>query len=93
MADGGCILGKLLGALLETDRVFCESFVSNLMAEFPHDPSRQTFDDGYFVVQYVAIVLGELAVTSKSDTVASMHPLSTFLDCENLSVELVDSVQ
>lgn len=66
MREGGVILGRLIAILMEVDTIFCESLVSNLMTEFPYDPSDLSDST---ILEYVAIVMGQLAIAAKNDSV------------------------
>lgn len=76
MSEGGNIIGELLKIMLRFNRVFCESFVSNLIAEFPSD--RSPFDSN-LVSEHAIIVLGRIAISVYDDTVhyARKRPLLT----------------
>lgn len=69
MKDGGSMLGELLKALLPVDRVFCESFASNLMIEFPNSSRRTVDQNESSMICKLAVISGNIAITVKDDTV------------------------
>lgn len=92
MSEGGNIIGELLKIMLRFNRVFCESFVSNLIAEFP---SGSLSLDDEVVSENVIIVLGRIAISVQDDTVfsATILSLQTFIDCTYLSFQFYDAIQ
>jgi hypothetical protein len=93
LAESGKAIGEILKVLLPTDRLFCESFVSNLMAEFP-DPnsSGDIMKMKNSPSNYLAIVLGNVAISAKDDTV-TLTLLFNVVDFKNLPIKLADAIQ
>lgn len=78
MAEGGLAIGAIIKNMLGTDRLFCESFVSNLMVEFPSATSLgEVTDPRASHTNNLAVVIGNLAISAKDDTV--LYKLLVFL--------------
>ncbi len=86
MVEAGVALGQLLSPLLATDRVFCESFVSNFLTEIPSGPSSITIADWTPSMGNAVIVMANIAITAKDDSVCGVHsslPAKSQCSCFN----------
>jgi hypothetical protein len=82
MREGGSVLGELVKTILPVDRVFVESFVSNLMVEFPSQEGRE---EGRGTMGNLAIVLGNIAVTVRDEAVAKICLSSLLMQFNKIS--------
>lgn len=85
LAEGGKILGLCLRNLLQTDRLFCESFVSNMVLELSSaGDSNSTIDLEDEIVlsdegiRSLSIIVGSIAIAVEDEGVSSVC-LSTLL--------------
>lgn len=69
MHDGGVALGKFISVLLASNRLFCESFASNLVVEFPISSRSNNYNEESESIGSLAEVLGSVAVSARDEAV------------------------
>lgn len=67
--EGGKHLGGLLKIILKTDRVFCESYAANLVAEFPISNGIRGVSEQSDSINYLAELLGQVAIATCDESV------------------------
>lgn len=99
MHDGGVALGKFISVLLASNRLFCESFASNLVVEFPISSRSNNYNEESESIGFLAEVLGSVAVSARDEAV-TMHSrkcllciLTMSLDWENMPFCPLNSIQ
>lgn len=67
--EGGAVIGNFLNSLLSVDRVFCESFASNLVVEFPLTSRSNNLNEESESIGALAEVLGQVAIAAADEAV------------------------